>query len=425
MTSLFAGAAPVGAARSQRVDRARYSVQGSKTRVVLDTSGRCDYRVTTHKNPDRIAINIPNVRAGKLLRPMSLEKGVVRRVRVNRLSWGTQIVLDLNKTATWNDFTLKKNGELPDRIVIDVFDARQSRTFDEPARSAGKPARRGDLYIIAIDPGHGGKDRGTKGNGLVEKTLVLDISKRIANRINQIDGYKAVLTRSQDVYLKLERRVYIAASKRADAFVSIHLNWAPKRSARGFEVFFISPHGAKVTTSRLLSNPNRAASELGLGNTDNADLLHMLVDVNQQSIMARSELLAEAIFESMRKKNLPPPRTVRQKSFEVLRTIEMPSVLVEAGFVSNGYDAKIIRSPESRQRIADAISNGIVKYFSHYPPPRGRHEPVVVHKVQRGDSLWKISRRYNTSVAKLCRANNLNKSSVLHVGQELLVTNRY
>lgn len=421
----FAGATTVAAARTQTVERARYSVQDSKTRVVLDTSGRCNYKVSAHKNPDRIAINIRNVRAGASLVPLSLKSGPVKRIRVNRLSWGTQVVLDLERPVTWKDFTLAKNGNLPDRIVLDVFDTRGSPARNRPARSDGRSAPRDDLYIVAIDPGHGGKDRGAKGNGLVEKELVLDISKRIAERINQIDGYKAVLTRSGDVYLRLERRVSIAASKRADAFVSIHLNSAPKRSARGYEVFFISPRGARTTTSRLLSNPNRTAGELGLSKTDNADLIHMLVDVNQQAIMARSELLAECIFESLRKKHLPPPRTVKQKSFEVLRTIEMPSVLVEAGFLTNGYDAKIIRSADRRQRIAEAIANGVVRYFSKYPPARGRHEPVIVHKVRRGDSLWKISRRYGTSVQNLCKANNLEKSTVLHVGQELIVTDRY
>lgn len=425
LASIFAGAATVDAANSLRVERARYSVHGPKTRVVLDTSGPCKYRVTTHKNPDRIAINIPDVRGGKSLRQVSLEKGVVRRVRVNRLSWGTQVVLDLKRPAKWNEFSLKRNGELPDRIVVDVFDTGGDRKGNKSVPAVGRSARRDDLFIIAIDPGHGGRDRGTKGYGLVEKQLTMEISNRIANRINQIDGYKAVLTRTSDVYIRPQDRPGIAVSKRADAFVSIHMNWAPNKKARGCEVFFISPGGARTTTSRLLSNPKRAASELGLAETDNTDLIHMLADVNQQSILMRSEFLAESIFESMSKKGLPPPRTVKQKSYEVVRTIEMPSVLVEVGFLSNSKDAQIIRKPEARQRIADAIANGIVTYFSQNPPPRGRHEPVVVHKVRRGDSLWKISRKYRTSVSSLCKANNLKKSSVLYVGQELLVTDRY
>jgi LysM repeat protein len=93
--------------------------------------------------------------------------------------------------------------------------------------------------------------------------------------------------------------------------------------------------------------------------------------------------------------------------------------------MSNSKDAKILRSPEGRQRISESIANGIVSYFSDFPPPRGRHDPVIVHKVARGESLWKISRKYGTSVASIRRANNLGKSSMLQPGQELIITNRY
>jgi N-acetylmuramoyl-L-alanine amidase len=421
--ALFAAASAGWAARATKINRARYSVQGVKTRVVLDVSSPCNYKITKHKSPDRIAINIRGARGGNALVPLSIDSGVVERVRVNRLSWGTQVVLDLKKQAEWKDFVLAKNGNLPDRIVLDVYDTSSKASSRKTRSSASGPAtRKDDLFVVAIDPGHGGKDPGTS---KVEKKYNLDMSGRIAKRINELDGFKAVLTRDRDVSLNLERRVDIAASQNADVFVSIHVNYAPNRSARGVEVFFLSPRGARVTTSKVLSNPTRAANEFGLSGTQNTDLIHMLVDVNKQSVMTRSELLAESILESMNKKHLPPTRSVKQKSFSVLRTFETPSVLVETGFMSNSKDAKILRSPEGRQRISEAIANGIVAYFSDFPPPRGRHDPVIVHKVERGESLWKISRKYGTSVASIRRANNLGKSSLLQPGQELIITNRY
>jgi N-acetylmuramoyl-L-alanine amidase len=420
---VLSGVVAVYAARLVQVQRARYSVQGLKTRVVLDLDGPTEYKITTHKNPDRLAVNIPDTRAAKSFPRLVLDAGVVERIRVNRLSWGTQVVLDLTKPAHWKDFSLRRNGNLPDRIVVDVFDTQPRQTVRRSDPVPATPsAGKNDLYIVAVDAGHGGKDPGTS---KVEKSLNLDMAKRIARRIDAIAGFNAVLTRKSDVYLDLNRRVDIAASKNADVFVSVHVNYARNRAARGVEVFFLSPRGANVTTSRVLSNPTRAANEFGLSGAENADLLHMLVDVNKQSVMTRSELLAESILESMNKKGLPPTRSVKQRSFSVLRTFETPSVLVETGFLSNKYDAKILRSPDGRQRLAEAIVNGIVSYFTEFPPPRGRHEPVIVHRVSKGETLWRISRKYSTSVASIRRANNLGSSSMLRPGQELIISSRY
>jgi len=411
------------AARAARVDRVRCSVQGERTRVVLDIDRQCNYKITTHKNPERIAINVRGAVAGSGLSSRMLNAGAVQRVRVNRLSWGTQVVLDLEGPVDWKDFALAKNGKRPDRIVLDVFDVSSPRPAGNVTASAA-PARRtrGDNFVVAIDAGHGGSDPGTS---KVEKHFNLEMSKRIAGRIDAFDGFEAVLTRDRDVFLDLNRRVDIAAAHNADAFVSIHVNWAPNRAARGVEVFFLSPRGARVTTNKVLADPSRAASEFGLTGRQNTDLIHMLVDVNKQSVLERSELLAESILESMNKKGLPPTRSVKQKEFAVLRTFDAPSVLVETGFMSNSKDAQILRSEAGREMIAEAIANGIVSYFSKYPPPRGRHDPVVVHKVEKGESLWKISRRYGTSVASIRRANNLGNSSLLRPGQELIISNRY
>jgi N-acetylmuramoyl-L-alanine amidase len=422
LAALFIQAAAGVAARSARVQGVRCSVQGERTRVVLDLDNRCSYKITTHKNPHRIAVNVRGAGAATTISNLKLKSGVVERVRVNRLSWGTQVVLDLDKPVEWKDFVLPENGKRPNRIVLDVFDVPTPNPAHHTTVAAPVKRTRGDKYVVAIDAGHGGADPGTS---KVEKHFNLDMSKRIAARINAFDGFEAVLTRDRDVFLNLDRRVDVAASHEADVFVSIHVNWAPNREARGVEVFFLSPRGAMVTTNKVLANPSRAASEFGLSGRQNADVIHMLVDVNKQSILTKSEHLAESILESMHKKGLPPTRSVKQKAFSVLRTFETPSVLVETGFMSNPHDAKILRSESGRRMIAEAIANGIVSYFNKYPPPRGRHDPVHVHKVQRGDSLWKISQKYGTSIASIRRANNLGKSSLLYPGQELIITNRF
>jgi N-acetylmuramoyl-L-alanine amidase len=300
--------------------------------------------------------------------------------------------------------------------------------LEPAAKAAGAPpAPREETFVVAVDAGHGGSDPGATGRfGLVEKNLALDIAKRVAAHIDGIPGFRTVMIRDGDVYLTLPDRTAIAARHGADAFVSIHLNSARNRSARGAEVFFLSPSGARVTADRLLSDPERAADEMGLSGGGNPDILYMLVDVNQQAIMMRSEQLAESILESLGRSDLPPSRLVKQKSFSVLRTIEMPSVLVEAGFLSNVKDAEVVRTAPGRERIAEAVARGVVSYFKANPPPRAREkgEKTIVHKVRRGESLWGISQLYNTTVASLRAANNLKDSAVIRVGQELVVTNR-
>jgi N-acetylmuramoyl-L-alanine amidase len=405
------------------VEHIRYYVHDGYTRVVLDVSGPSQYRVSGHRNPERIAINIQDARAGRALRNVTVGDGGIKRVRVNRLSWGTQVVLDLDGEASWKHFTLASSGRKSDRIVLDVTPAGTAPAVTAARRPRSR-AVDDAVYIVAIDAGHGGKDRGTTGHGLVEKELTLDIARRVAAGINAHDGYKAVLTRSRDVYLTLPRRVELAEQMGADLFVSIHLNSAPNRAARGSEVFFLSPSGARRTASRILSDPDQAAHELGLRGEASSDVLHMLVDVNQQAVLQRSEDLAESILQEITRPGLMRTRAVKQKSFAVLRNIRQPSVLIECGFLSNRYDAALFKDSKGRDLVANGIAKGIRGYLQANPLPRESGRPVVVHRVRRGDTLWKLSREYGSSIASIRELNRLS-SSVLQVGQELLVYDRY
>ena len=415
-------------ASAGRVERVRFSVQPERTRIVLDLSTPCGYEVVHHNNPERIAINLPRVRAGAQLDGIPVGEGGVKRVRVNRLSWGTQLVIDLDQPAPWSDFTLSRSGRKPDRIVVDVRPAsapvarRSAAVGDTRGAVASARAR---TVVVAVDAGHGGEDPGTIGRfGLVEKQLTLDLARRVARAVEAHDGFRAVLTRDADQYLSLPRRNEIAEERGADVFVSIHLNSARNRAARGVEVFFVSPSGAARSASQVLSHPETVAHEYGVGGQRSDELLHMLVDVNQQAVLARSEMLAEEILESMGTSGLPPTRSVKQRSYSVLRTISMPSVLVEAGFISNTTDARLIQQQSGRQAIADAIASGIVSFLGKNPPRRTGGDDsrsVVVHRVEPGETLWALSRRYRTSVASIVRNNELKPTGVLRVGQELRI----
>jgi N-acetylmuramoyl-L-alanine amidase len=404
---------------------------------VLDLSEPIPYEIKAYSAPDRIAVNLPGAAAAKTIDTDDIADGVVSRVRVNRLEWGAQVVFDLRGAAGWSDHRLYSVDGMPDRIVIDVATAALKPTDAVPppgdtAASVSAPlelafpvktdVKERRTLIIAVDAGHGGKDFGTKGKpNLYEKDLALDIARRLAAELERHEGLDAILTRDRDVFLDLIERTRIAKRKGSDIFVSVHLNSAPRKSARGIEVWFISPAGAEATAKRILSNRDNAARELGLESPENSDIMQMLVDVNQQAMMERSFLLAEQILNATDRSGLPPARSVKQQSFAVLKSIDMPSVLVEAGFLSNSQDAAFIKRPEGRQAVAQAVASGIVSYFRKYPPPPPAPSAGVVHKVRAGETLWAISKQYNTTVALIRESNGLAESDVLYVGQQLVI----
>lgn len=413
---LLAGAAEVFAAPS--VTGIRHGQRGHQTRVVIDLTGRANYEIYDVANPDRIAVNLPGTRISSKVRPLDLGDGPVRRIRINRLSWGTQIVVDLRTKASWDEFYLAPALDMPDRIVLDItprrHDGFQPVKRSTPARAADQP------FIVAIDAGHGGHDPGARGNGIVEKLAALDIARRLARLVEAQRGYRAVLVRDRDEFLDLEQRMQIAKSKNADVFVSVHLNSAPKSSARGAEVFFVSPAGAESTARKVLSSKTTAERELGVSGASN-EILHMLVDVNQQAMMERSSLLAEEILKSLRRPGIPPPRTVKQKSFVVLKSIDVPSVMVETGFLTNKSDAAIFKSSSGREEIARGIAGGVLSFFDKYPPPSDQNGRLIVYRVRSGDTLWELSRKYNTSVASIQQSNKMGSSKTIRVGQELVI----
>ncbi|MEJ2720661.1 MAG: N-acetylmuramoyl-L-alanine amidase [bacterium] len=409
----------------------RHGVKDSHTRVVLDLSSHVRYEIKRFDNPERIAINLDDARVVDAVRRFDIDEGVVHRVRINRLSWGTQVVLDLRSTAEISDFYLAPVDDMPPRIVLDLQPPVGAVAASQPDRH---PKRIRDAepvdddaanvereFVVAIDAGHGGTDPGAIGGGLVEKHVALDLARRIEREIDERPGFNAVLTRDGDVYLDLVERTRIAKKKGADIFVSVHMNSAKRKSARGVEVFFLSPAGAEATADRFLSNKKTAARELGIEEPQNDDVMHMLVDVNQQAMMQRSSLLAEEILVAMERRRLPPTRGIKQRSFAVLKSIDMPSVMVEAGFITNSRDASIYKHSEGKQDAARAIADGIVSFLEDHPPPAAENGKLLVHKVTPGDTLWKLSRRYGTTVASIQKSNRLGNSECLRVGQKLVI----
>lgn len=425
-----------------RIDGIRHSTTDTRTRVVIDLSRPSDYAVTRGADSLGVVVTFQGAALSLDVGEVLVGSNGVRAVRPSVNAGTVDITFDLDRPASWEVFAVPAGAGKPDRVVVDLVPlplgavSSVTEPTDTPSVAAKPLAEplptatrstppKSRPCIVAVDAGHGGHDAGTTGRfGLVEKKLCLDLARRTAAILNRSGHVQAVLTRDSDEYLTRPRRNEIAEEKGADVFVSIHLNSAPSRSARGAEIFFVAPAGAKRAADQAHAS-GEAAHDFGLEESGSADIVHMLLDVNQQSVLARSELLAESILESVREKNLLPTRAVKQKSFEVLRTISMPSVLVEAGFISNTADAKLVKDPDGREKIARAVADGILEFFRAHPPQRidtsASATMPLVHRVQRGDTLWTLSRKYGTTVARIREANGLRKSDELRVGQDLVV----
>ena len=426
----------------------RCSASGGSARVVVDLSRAMSYSAHLSSDSTALVIEIPGAVSESSLGEVSVGESGIRSVVTRTVDAGAanprvEVTMLLDRMVSWKDFSLPPGGGKPARIVVDIFpgaayvappvvaagDSETMATPDVTPETSAVPESRvapgagGRPFVVAIDPGHGGHDTGALGRyGLMEKKLNLDIAQRVARDLNQRPGVRGVLTRDNDRFLTLPQRNEVAEKLGADVFVSIHLNSAPSSSARGAEIYFVAPAGAEKAANQEM-NSGEAADEFGLDGREDADIVHMLLDVNQQSVLARSEALAACILEEVRERQLLPTRNVKQKSFSVLRTISMPSVLVESGFLTNSADAKLLRTEDGRARIAHAIAEGISEFLRANPPQRGTVDETraIVHRVQNGDTLWTLSKRYNTTITRICQLNGFRTAQPLRVGQEIVV----
>lgn len=226
--------------------------------------------------------------------------------------------------------------------------------------------------VIAIDPGHGGQDPGALGkNGTREKDVVLQISKELARQINATPGLKAYLTRDTDVFIPLNRRAVLARQAKADMFISIHADAAENRSADGSSVYVLSLKGASSQRARWLANKENASDLVGgvrLEQTSNT-LASVLLDLTQSGHMKASEEAAGEILDGLMRVGNIHKTHIERANFAVLRTSDMPAMLVETAFISNPEEEKRLKDPAFQRRIAGAVLDGVNAFFTRQPPP--------------------------------------------------------
>ena len=411
----------------------RSSADQDSSRVVLEFSGRPQFSYFNLNNPSRLVLDITNLTA-KTLSPLdSIDDSRIQRIRSSIRGNGRRLVFDLSGEYRSNVFALGPKGRYPHRLVVDVVGyvaGEKASSRSAPPNETAEPLVEKRDIVVAIDPGHGGKDPGASSYGVVEKQVVLQIAKRLARRFQSEPGYRAVLTREDDRYIQLKDRPRIAREAGADFFISIHADSFPKnRNVRGTGVYALSLRGANSELSRWLQNTENAddlAGGVDLGDVDN-DTRQVLLNMSMESAIRISKQAGEGVLSDLKDAGRVHKKRLGLANFVVLRSPDIPSLLIETGFLSNRSDARRLSISREQEKIAAAIFEGIKRYFEKSPPAntfvawrKQNADQWMIIEVKRGDTLSEIAARYGLSLQALKELNEL-ETNVIHLGQKLEV----
>jgi N-acetylmuramoyl-L-alanine amidase len=415
------------AARDAEIRGIRLSGDANNTRVVIDLSTPVSHTLFTLQNPPRIVLDVHGARidASRVSSPPG--QGPIARVRTaNRENGDARVVMDLSTPARPRSFLVPPEGKFGHRVVIDIDGQSASRSVASPARRVAT----GRDLVVAIDAGHGGKDPGASGKrGTREKDIALAIARKLAKKIDAEDGMRAYLTRDGDYYLTLRQRMQRARAQRADLFVSIHADAFRNREARGSSVYVLSPRGASDEAARWLAEQENAADLVGGVSLDDKDqmLASVLLDLSQTAAIDASTDVADRVLGYLGGVGKLHRDKVQKAGFVVLKSPDIPSILVETAFISNPSEEKLLRSGRHQDRLASALASGIRNYF-HNNPPQGTllamrpasTRRAVEHVIVRGDTLSGIASRYRVSLGELRRKNGI-KGDRIRVGQVIRI----
>ncbi|CAN1595746.1 N-acetylmuramoyl-L-alanine amidase [Pseudomonas sp. B21-028] len=454
VVGLLLTALAVDAVAETKVSSVRLWRAPDNTRLVFDLTGPVQHSVFTLTAPDRLVIDINGASLGAPLNVATANTPITAIRSAQRTPTDLRVVVDLKKTVTPKSFTLAPNAQYGNRLVVDLFDNPADAappppaptkiatvpavpvTPTEPAmKLPPTPAGKRDI-IVVIDAGHGGEDPGASGSrGQHEKDVVLSIARELQRQVNGMKGFRAELTRTGDYFIPLRGRTEIARKKGADLFVSIHADAAPSAAAFGASVFALSDRGATSETARWLADSeNRSDLIGGAGNVslDDKDrmLAGVLLDLSMTASLTSSLNVGQKVLSNIGRVTPLHKRRVEQAGFMVLKSPDIPSILVETGFISNSNEASKLSSSSHQQALARSISSGVRQFFQQNPPPGTyiawlRDSGKIAqgprdHRVSAGETLAMIAVRYQVSPATLRSVNNL-KSDELKIGQTLTI----
>lgn len=462
-----------------------WTAPDNSTRVVLDLDKPAEFKVFTLAAPERVVIDLRNVRLQRGLSARG-DQGIVQGMRTGiQNGHDLRVVLDLKDKAKPHGFLLKPDKSNGHRLVVDlkgptVHAAKSSRPASpsaaqtasrRPSAPASQPAAapatvsraappaterdaarrspaptappaaatpaplpavaapaapvkslrdvRGRELIVAIDAGHGGKDVGARGpSGTHEKDVVLAIARKLAALVEKEPGMRPVLVRDGDHFIRLRERMNKARKQRADLFVSIHADAFSDHRARGSSVFVLSERGASSEMARILAAQENAADLVGGVKLNDKDelLKSVLLDLSQSASIEASMTVADNVLGELKQVGRVHKTRVQQAGFMVLKSPDVPSILVETAFISNPEEERMLRDARHQQRLAQAVLKGIRAYFRENPPPgtvvAARDAAAREHVIRRGETLSEIAQRYAVSMDRLRVANGLADDTV-------------
>ena len=400
------------------------------TRVVLDLSGKAAYKYFRLEEPYRAVFDLKGTTAStKLVMPLAESSSkLLKLIRSGKRDKDLRIVLETKQKTKVRSFSLQPIPPHTDRIVIDLY---PDKLLKKKVVKERKKAARRDV-VVAIDAGHGGEDPGALGpRGIQEKQVVLQISKKLRAEIEKKKGFKGLLVRKGDYYMAHRKRTEFARENGADLFVSIHADAFTSSKVSGASIYTLSGGGAESEMGRFLANrANESDLFSGAGTISIKgradDVAKTIVDMIMDGKTLFSVKAGNAVLSRLQQATKLHKKQVEKAGFLVLKTSDIPSILVETGFISNPREARRLSQKDHQNRLSKAIAAGIWDFFYENPPPGTLVASLsneVTYRVQRGDTLSGIAQEFGVP-SKAIKERNALRTSKIKIGQTLIIPRR-
>ncbi len=394
------------------------------TRLVFDLSDTPEYTYFSLQNPQRLVIDFSDTKNAVELNNLIKNDKRIKLIRGSKAKQkgSTRLVLELANNYKVNIFPLSPAGQYGNRLVVDLSDRDQDKTTIKMPVSSKRD------IVVAIVAGHGGDDPGSIGaKGTYEKKVTLEIAKKLATVIRKEVGFKPVLIRKGDYYVNHNRKVDLARKNKADVLISIHADAFTSAKPSGASVLVQTTRRANSEFSRWIANRQKESELLGgagetIKKTKDKNLAITLADMKKEHTMSSSYEFAEHVLRQLKTVTKLHKKKPEGLSLAVLKSSDIPSVLIETGFISNHQEEQRLKSPAHQQKLARAINSALTTYFYQNPPDGTLIASLSFkqHKIKRGESLSVLAQRYKVSIGQLKLANNLT-SNMVKIGQTLKI----